>query len=125
MNALEKLRRGIPVGGMEIVEYVRKHPRPPGRTKIFESKPVKTSAKDVKILKRVGPAPAKMLETVGKGSLVKLVFSDGAYKEGMWVQVTSRSGSKLTGKLDNKPVFLPMRVGQKVSFSTNQMVGVW
>lgn len=55
------------------------------------------------------------------GDLVKLCFAD---KERMWVVVTKVSKTAIEGKLDNHPVIVNMKLGDKVVFERKHIIGI-
>jgi hypothetical protein len=57
------------------------------------------------------------------GDLVKVRFTQRGESERMWVQVTGKRGRKYTGILDNEPVVVDKRLGDRVSFSKSRIVG--
>lgn len=59
-----------------------------------------------------------------KGDGAKLVFISGKNRERMWVKVTSAKGKTYTGKLENKPVFVPLKYGQTVKFSPKNIADI-
>jgi len=40
------------------------------------------------------------------GDMVKLIFTDGAHNERMWVEITHMNGNSFEGVLRNDPAFL-------------------
>lgn len=60
---------------------------------------------------------------IRSGDLVKLMWSVDRFPgERMWVKVTERKGDRLSGRLDNVPVFAYMDPGEKVSFHIDDIV---
>ena len=96
------------------------------------------SPKRVQNKKRKNPGTAKGLKTfelptneqlvkLKEGSIVKLIFTDTHGKNGerMWVKITKKLGDgNFEGELDNVPIGLKMKLGDKVKFNAGEIINI-
>ncbi len=64
----------------------------------------------------------EQIEALQPGDFVKLIFED---RERMWVKITSREGDEFTGVLNNDPVIVDMKCGDKVLFYSRHIASIW
>lgn len=71
------------------------------------------------------PSKSDILK-VGKGTFVKLVFSEGEKSERMWVRVTQKEGSDFEGILDNDPYqLISIKCGDLVKFKADNIINIF
>lgn len=69
----------------------------------------------------------EVLDKLKVGDLVKLIFvtetkeDDGFRGERVWVEITKINGKRLSGKLDNEPYRLPLKIGDEISFGVENI----
>lgn len=60
------------------------------------------------------------------GDVVKLGFEKkDDMTERMWVIITHISGDQFEGKLDNDPVIIDIKIGDKVEFKAKNIIGIY
>ena len=69
----------------------------------------------------------EQLVKLKEGSIVKLIFTDTHGKNGerMWVKITKKLGDgNFEGELDNVPIGLKMKLGDKVKFNAGEIINI-
>ena len=75
----------------------------------------------VKLVKYAVNPTSPPLKALKRGSTVKV--STG--KESFWVVVNSRKGNTFTGEVDNVLVATPLKLGQVITFTTENIVDIY
>jgi len=75
----------------------------------------------VKLVKYAVNNASPPLKALKRGSTVKV--STG--KESFWVVVNSRKGNTFTGEVDNVLVATPLKLGQVITFTTENIVDIY
>jgi hypothetical protein len=74
----------------------------------------------VKFVKFAVNNASPRLKALKRGSTVKV--STG--KESFWVIVNSRKGNTFTGEVDNELVVTPLKLGQVITFTTENIMDI-
>lgn len=65
----------------------------------------------------------ELKELIAPGDLVKLAWSVARFPgERMWVRVTHRDGDRLKGSLENWPLFVHLKPGERVNFVIDDII---